>query len=80
MDTATHSQALAEVVKIALADAGVTRREAASRTGIPLTTLTRRLTGNSPFLATELAAIASVTDTTVSALFAKVEASVDGAA
>lgn len=81
MDTDTHSKALAEVVKIALADAGVSRRDAAARTGIPLTTLSRRLTGNSPFLSTELAALASLAGTTVSALYADVELSgTDGAA
>lgn len=68
MDTHTFEKAIAEAVKIALADAGVSRRDAAALTGIPLTTLTRRLTGNSPFLSTELDRIASVAGTTVSAL------------
>lgn len=73
MDTHTFEKAIAEVVKIALADAGVSRRDAATLTGIPLTTLTRRLTGNSPFLSTELDRIASVAGTTVSALMLAAE-------
>lgn len=73
MDTTTFPQALAEVVKNSLTEAGVSRRDAADLTGIPLTTLSRRLTGNSPFLSTELDRIASVTGTTVSALVSAAE-------
>ena len=53
-----------------LASAGISQRTAATQTGIPLTTLSRRLTGASPFLVTELAVLAKVLDTTVSALTA----------
>lgn len=78
MDTPeATSKALAEAVKAALETAGVSRRDAAERTGIPLTTLQRRLTGRSPFLVTELAVLASLTGTTVSALAATAE-SMDG--
>lgn len=69
MDTPENtSRGIATAVKLALKDAGISRRDAAERTGIPLTTLQRRLTGASPFLVTELAALASLTGTTVSAL------------
>ena len=80
MDTTTFPKALAEVVKIALTEAGISQRDAASLTGIPLTTLTRRLSGNSPFLSTELDRIASLAGTTVSALAAEAEAAARGAA
>lgn len=49
----------------ALASAGVTQREASVRSGIPLVTLSRRLTGKTPFNVLELASLASVAETTV---------------
>lgn len=64
---------IANAVKSALDRADISRREAALRTGIPLTTLQRRLTGRSPFLVTELSVLASVTGTTVSAIVAEAE-------
>lgn len=67
MDTPENvSRALSETVARRLAAAGISQRSAAERTGIALTTLSRRLTGTSPFLATELAAIACLLGTTVS--------------
>lgn len=71
---------LAGAVKARLASGGISLREAASRTGIPLTTLSRRLTGASPFSADELASLANLFDTTVSGLAGEAEALVaDGA-
>lgn len=74
METNQTSRGVADVVRSALTTAGVSRREAAALTGIPLTTLQRRLTGLSPFLVTELDALATVTGTTVSAMFSQAEA------
>lgn len=69
MDTPEQvSRALAETVSRRLSGAGISQRDAASRAGIALTTLSRRLTGTSPFLATELAALAGLLGTTVSNL------------
>lgn len=73
------SRAVAEAVKTALDEADITRRDAAVRSGIPLTTLQRRLNGQSPFLVTELAVLATMTGTTVSALIEGKSASVGAA-
>lgn len=71
MDTPdATARGIARAVTDALQGAGISQRTASVETGIPLTTLTRRLTGKSPFLITELAALASLADTTVSALIA----------
>lgn len=71
MDTPdATARGIARAVSGSLRAAGISQRDASTRTGIPLTTLTRRLTGKSPFLITELAALASLTGTTVSALIA----------
>ena len=66
MDTPTkQAQAIAAAASEALRAAGVSQREASELTGIPLTTLVRRLTGRSPFLVTELAAVAEVAGVSV---------------
>lgn len=71
MDTPdATARGIAAAVSEALRAAGVSQRTASAETGIPLTTLTRRLTGKSPFLTTELAAIASLVGTTASSLIA----------
>lgn len=67
------SRGIAAVVSQRIAASGLSRREIANETGIPLTTLTRRLMGTSPFLVTELAALASVLQTTVKNLVADAE-------
>jgi len=64
---------LAGVVKSRLREAGISFREAATRTGIPLTTLSRRLTGTSPFSADELAQLASLFGIAVSDLAGEAE-------
>lgn len=69
----TGSAALAQVVSEALDRAGISQRKAALEAGIPLTTLSRRLTGRSPLTASELFVLASVAGTTVSDLAAEAE-------
>lgn len=73
MEPNPTQRGLAAVVATALADAGFTQRNVAEVTGIPLATLNRRLTGASPFLVTELTAIADMLNTTTSALLATAE-------
>ena len=68
-----QSQALAAALSEALSAAGVSQRDAALRSGIPLVTLSRRLTGKSPLRADELTALAVLAGTSVSALAASVE-------
>lgn len=63
---------IAEAVTHRMELAGVSLRETSRATNIPLTTLTRRLNG-SPFLSTELAALASLFDTTVSQMVSEAE-------
>ena len=53
-------QALARVIRGALATAGVQQTEAATKTGIPLGTLRRRLAGGTEFTVHEFFAIADV--------------------
>ena len=74
MDTPeTTSAALASVVSEALSAAGISQRAAAEQSAIPLTTLSRRLTGRSPFTTSELFVLASLAGTTVSQLAAEAE-------
>ena len=54
-----------EAVARALEAANISRRDAAEQTGIPLTTLQRRILGRSPFRVNELAIIASLTGVSV---------------
>jgi transcriptional regulator with XRE-family HTH domain len=69
MDTPEQtSREISRTVAEALRVAGISQRSAAEATGIPLTTLSRRLTGAAPFLVTELFSLAKVLGTTVSAL------------
>jgi len=70
MTPADTSRGIAATVSAALRDAGISQRDAAARTGIAINTLSRRLTGNSPFLVTELALIAELLDTTIEHLIA----------
>jgi transcriptional regulator with XRE-family HTH domain len=65
------SRGLARNVSAALSAAGIAQRDAAARTGIPLSTLSRRLTGNSPFNTDELALIADLLGVNVSDLFTR---------
>lgn len=54
----TVQGAVAAAVRQAIEDAGETQLGVAEKTGIPRTTLMRRLGGHSPFTVAELAAIA----------------------
>lgn len=63
---------LATAVSHRMEIAGLSLRETARSSNIPLSTLSRRLNG-SPFLSTELAALACVFDVTVSNLVVEAE-------
>lgn len=64
----TPDIALGRVVTEALEAAGISSNAAAKQTGIPRTTLLRRLDGLSPFTTTELGRVATLLGTTASAL------------
>jgi transcriptional regulator with XRE-family HTH domain len=68
-----QSRSVAQVVSEALVTRGITQREASERTGIPLTTLNRRLSTTSSFLVSELESLAVLLDTSVSAFFERAE-------
>lgn len=59
MDTASTTKRRAELIGRAMRDAGFTPFTLAEATGIPRTTLGRRLLGTSPFNTEELDAIAA---------------------
>ena len=74
MRTQPHvNERIAAAASAALRSKGISQRDAAARTGIPLATLSRRLTGQSPFIVTELELIASLVDLTLSQLLAQGE-------
>lgn len=66
----TYTKALAEVVGDAIVASGQTVKGLADATGIPRTTLSRRLSGFSSFTVAELAAIAPLLDTSIETLTA----------
>lgn len=71
MRTQPHvNQRIAAAASAALKDAGISQRDAAARTGIPLATLSRRLTGQSPFIVTELELLAGLVGSTLSQFLA----------
>lgn len=63
---------IASAVTARMDSSGLSLRETARSTNIPLATLSRRLNG-SPFLSTELAALASLFNVTVSRLVTEAE-------
>jgi transcriptional regulator with XRE-family HTH domain len=63
---------IASAVRHRMSLAGLSLRETSRASNIPLATLSRRLNG-SPFLSTELAALASLFDVTVSQLVVEAE-------
>lgn len=67
------STEVSETVKSAIKAAGLSQREVAERSGIPTTTLNRRLNTGSPFIYEELVAVARVIGRTVSDLIAEAE-------
>jgi transcriptional regulator with XRE-family HTH domain len=60
------SQGISQAVVKAIKAAGLSQRDAADQSGIPFTTLRRRLTGHSPFLVSELAVLAELIGCSVS--------------
>lgn len=64
----TTSRNISEAAAAALEAQGLSSRKAAELTGIALTTLNRRLSGATPFKVDELAVVANVAGTTVTAL------------
>jgi transcriptional regulator with XRE-family HTH domain len=63
MTTPTEvSRRLSEAIKEAARTAGLTQRDLADRTGIPLVTINRKLNHTSPFNAVELGAISEALD------------------
>lgn len=75
--TTDTSRRIARAVSNSLKAAGIAQRDAAALTGIPTSTLTRRLTGKSPLNTDELDMLASVAGTTVIAI---IERATKGAA
>jgi len=74
MDTPSPDARVAGIVNRLIADHGTTELVLATQTGIPRTTLRRRLTGRSNFLLTELVAIAEFFGIAVSDLVVEVAA------
>jgi transcriptional regulator with XRE-family HTH domain len=74
MELTKLPRAVTEVVRVALDEAEITHREVTRRTGIPTATLSRRMTGNSPFDLDELALIAGILNILPSELIRKAEA------
>ena len=71
---AAATAATAAAIKAALQGAGLSEAEAARRTGIPQTTLNRRLVGNPPgFSIAELSSLASMLGLDVSDLLRQSE-------
>jgi hypothetical protein len=68
------SREISRTVSEALKAAGISQRRAAAQTGIPLSTLRRRLKDASPLLATELAVLADLLATKVSTIMQTAEA------
>ena len=69
-----EATAIGRAAADALRAADIPQREAAARTGIAMTTLTRRLSGHSPFRIDELAAIADLCGVSVADLVAPEDA------
>lgn len=67
------SHRIARAVSAAIKRAGLSENAVATRSGIPQTTLNRRLAGISPLTVIELAAIAEVLGVTVAALITPAE-------
>lgn len=74
MDTLAIRSGVASAVSKAIKDAGETPFSVAAATGIPRTTLNRRLTGQSPFNVAELDAIAGYLSRKVTDFFDEVAA------
>lgn len=68
MDTSDTDRRVAAAVSLALAEAGIRWHIAADETGIPRTTLRRRLEGHTSFTMSELARLAVLLGTDVTSL------------
>lgn len=68
MQTHTTSESVAHAVTARLKEAGLPQRTVAAETGIPIVTLSRRLTGKSSFTVHELDLIADLLGTDVATL------------
>jgi transcriptional regulator with XRE-family HTH domain len=68
------SREISATVATALKAAGITQRAAAARTGIPVSTLRRRLNGSSPFLVCELYELTELLGTSCSVIVARADA------
>ena len=73
--TTTWATALPAEVSATMASRGFTVRALAAATGIPRTTLSRRLSGETPFLMNELQAVCEALDTKISDLVEEIEVS-----
>lgn len=70
----TTSRRITEVVARELTNSGKSLRDAAAATGIPLATLSRRMTGNSSLTVDEFVALAAFLGVSVSQLASEAEA------
>lgn len=68
MDNPEYAQTVAHATFAAMVAGGETQLGLSVKTGIPRTTLARRLSGSSPFTVAELAAIADVLGIPVASL------------
>lgn len=76
MDINRYAKAVAHATYAAMVAGGETQLGLSEKTGIPRTTLARRLAGSSPFTVAELAAIADVLGIPVISLVTPVQTAV----
>lgn len=74
MDNLPMSGTVAQLVKQRMEDQAVSIRSVAEQTHIPYVTLTRRLSGQTPFTLTELISVAETLGTKASAFVLEAEA------
>lgn len=73
MEHTNNPEAVAETVRVALDTAGISLREVTRSTGIPNSTLSRRMTGNSSFTLAEIYQIAGLLQVLPSELIRRAE-------
>ena len=73
MNTDTPAQRVAGIVREGLEARNISIRAASTATGIPATTLHRRLTGHAPLTVSDLAALAPLIEMEVSQIAAAAE-------
>ena len=74
--SAAATQSVAAYISARLADLGISQRDASERSGIPLSTLSRRLGGRGPFPLDEVAALAALIREPLAQMFANAAAAV----